>query len=195
MLARRKHYLSEMGIDVWVLREGRRATSRPSAQQSPQDAPETPEAMASDAPRTGSSATRQPAPAPAGLPPEFHLCFATYDGVSLIFSVPQASTSLPDNYRRFADDIATALGVSGKPAISALRWPLVKADIDQSEDAARTVLEQRLGSCARQRLLFGDDAAAWCGKGGETRVADLQRYLDEPLAKRELWQALKQVKR
>lgn len=193
MLARRKHYLREMGIDVWVLREGRHAKSA-APQHTEHDASDTPASTGSETSPIVSSATRQPVAASAGPPPEFHLCFANYDGLSLIFSVPQTSTSLPDNYRRFVDDIATAVGVSGKPAISALRWPLVKADIDQSEDAARMVLEQRLESCARQRLLFGDDAANWCSKGGETRVSDLRRYFDEPLAKRELWQALRKVK-
>ena len=186
MLTKRNQYLREMGIDVWV----ERGQARPAT--APVDAPV--EAANDTAPAREQPASAVPAPTDSAPPPVFHLCFATYGGLSLIFSVPQDSNSLPENLRRFADDIASALQVSDKPVINALRWPLVRsAEIDQSAEAARTVLDDRLSRCAPLRVVFGETAKQWAGQGDDICVPDIGGYLEQPLTKRELWRKLKTV--
>jgi len=176
MLATRNHYLREMGIDIWV----RRGT-RPAADVEPRE----PAAPAEAAPAAES----------AGPPPEFHLCFATYGELSLVFSVPEDSAALPAPMRRFADDVARALGVTQPPALTALRWPLVKAPhIDQSEAAARAVVDERLASCGSIRVYFGRHAERLAGRDGGLVVEDMEAYLQEPLRKRELWKTLQSLR-
>jgi len=177
----RKQYLEEMGIDVWVLREGRTR------------APETRE-EASESGTEDARAAAPPEPAAAAPPPEFHLCFATYGSFSLIFSVTASATSLPDEMRRFIDDIALALSIDAKPTISALKWPMVKAaNIDQSEPAARTAIEQRIDDCGETRLVFGETALQWvAGTAGEP-LPDIETCMQSAGSKRALWETLKRI--
>lgn len=190
MQARRNQYLREMGIDVWVRRELVRTPEALDANTV--DAEPAPAETGPVESRSARTAARSMS---AGEPPEFHLCFATYGDLSLIFSLPPEATSLPESMRRFSDDIARAAGITSPPSVAAVRWPMVKArHIDQSEDAARTVVRQRLDGCGPVKLAFGDDVLTWLGENpGCTPVADIARYFAEPAMKRELWQDLKRA--
>lgn len=189
MLAKKNQYLREMGVDVWVLREGRQRQMAVPAESTPAAESAPPPAAAV------SASTPKRVKMPVAPQPQFHLCFATYGDLSLVFSVPKTSSALPEPLRRFADDIARALGRQDTPAINALRWPLVQsADFDQSEAAARLVIGQRLSNCGKRRLIFGDEAAAWTRQGDEMVVAEISTYLEDPITKRDLWQMLRKVK-
>lgn len=192
MQTKRNQYLREMGIDVWVLRRAKRPQQAPAAAPAPAETTVT-EVSAAPADTHGATGRgTNPTASPTRQPPRFHLCFATYGDLSLIFSAPESSPTLPADLRHLADDIAMALGRKQEPAINALRWPLVKtAGIDQSEEAAKTVLAERMSRLADRRIVFGDVARQWAGRGDETTVAEIERYLVEPLRKRELWQTLR----
>lgn len=205
----RNQYLREMGVDVWRLRPARPVlavepvpdTDRPGQRQSA-DARRTPvaepgsqresaptQADKSQAPGEGAAQARGPVP-------QFHLCFIHYQTLSLVFSVSLQSESLSPALRRFADDIAIALGNTGTDAarIAAVRWPMVRSEhIDQSESAAKIVISQRVQEAQPVKLLFGKAAAHWAGEAGGTMLGEIQGYLENPLTKRELWRELRQV--
>ncbi|HKI73102.1 MAG TPA: hypothetical protein VJ998_00545, partial [Pseudomonadales bacterium] len=177
----KNQYLREMGVDVWVLRK--RAM---------------PQVVAAEPVRELAPAKTSPAPqavprntAPA---PEFHLCFMTWPEVSLVFSLPLDADVIDTAHRRFAEDVGIALRVTGDAAIGAVRWPMVRsAHIDQSESAARAVMRQRVEQCAERVVVFGEAAADWLGDTLTRQVVaarDMDSYIAEPLAKRELWQSL-----
>lgn len=179
--ATKQQYLKAMGIDVWRLRRDSGEGDIPvDAVTSPAPTPAAEPAEAADA-------------APASPPPRFHLCFATYGPLSLVFSVPDASTSLPEEMRRFVDDVARAMNIEANPSVSALRWPMVKAaNIDQSESAARVVVEQRLADCGDIRLVFGETAAQWVTATTDPLPA-LETCMQDAEHKRALWRTLKRV--
>ncbi len=95
--------------------------------------------------------------------PEFLFCFLDYvpaasEGVTLVFSLPYKSQSLPLDVRQFSDDIARVIfGESVSPLVGELRWPLVRsAHIVQTELEARAVVLDRVKRCQRKLILFGE---------------------------------------
>lgn len=101
--------------------------------------------------------------AEANLPPEFLFCFLDYipengTGVTLVFSLPHETQSLPGEVRQFSDDVARSLlGGLIRPNIGELRWPMVKsAHISQTELEAKAVVADKVSRCQRNLILFGE---------------------------------------
>jgi hypothetical protein len=101
--------------------------------------------------------------ASASLPPEFLFCFLDYvpengAGVTLVFSLPHKTQSLPIEVRQFGDDVARSLlGGAHRPNIGELRWPMVKsAYIAQTELEAKAVVLDKVSRCQRNLILFGE---------------------------------------
>ncbi|MFT6433500.1 MAG: hypothetical protein ACJAVI_001542 [Candidatus Azotimanducaceae bacterium] len=99
----------------------------------------------------------------ASLPPEFLFCFLDYvpengKGVTLVFSLPHQTQSLPIEVRQFGDDVACSLlGGVHRPNIGELRWPMVKsAYIAQTELEAKAVVLDKVSRCQRNLILFGE---------------------------------------
>jgi hypothetical protein len=186
MLTLKNRYLREMGVDVWVPR-GSRAVAVP-ATASPPGVTVPPTANTS-LPVVADTA----APGVAPTARAFHLCFCTYPGVSLVFSIPFSETEPPPEYRRLADDLGLALVGAKESTMATLRWPMVQSvHIDQSEAAARQAVGQRLARCAAALILFGDDAFKYGATGSPAlRLVDLAEYLRTPASKRQLWHALR----
>lgn len=95
--------------------------------------------------------------------PEFLFCFLDYvpeagEGVTLVFSLPYETLSLPREVRQFSDDVARALfGKSVNPVVGDLRWPLVRSThIAQTELEAKTVVVDRVRRCQSKLILFGE---------------------------------------
>jgi hypothetical protein len=95
--------------------------------------------------------------------PEFLFCFLDYvpeagEGVTLVFSLPYETQSLPREARQFSDDVARALfGKSVNPVVGDLRWPMVRSThIAQTESEAKTVVVDRVRRCQSKLILFGE---------------------------------------
>jgi len=80
------------------------------------------------------------------------------EGVTLVFSLPYETQSLPREARQFSDDVARALfGKSVNPVVGDLRWPLVRSThIAQTESEAKTVVVDRVRRCQSKLILFGE---------------------------------------
>lgn len=201
----RHQYLKEMGIDVWLLRDGFAAGgdeagsgNDPAKTKSPAAPQSVPLPAVSHPGFTGASSARTAATHPAApgqVPPRFNLCFCHYERLSLCFSLPEAAEGLDAGLRRFSDDIALALGISAAPRISALSWPMVDAPhLDQSEQAAGAVIRQRMQQAGDIHLLFGATVERWVGsycQGQQVLLEDIATYLAKPQEKRSLWQAIR----
>ena len=111
---------------------------------------------------SSSQANESQVPA-ASLSPEFLFCFLDYVpgngiGVTLVFSLPPETQSLPIEVRQFGDDVAfSLLGSLLRPNIGELRWPMVKsAHISQTELDAKAVVVDKVSRCQRNLILFGE---------------------------------------
>lgn len=194
MTAHTKLYLQEMGIEVWALREKRRGPG--AAPVHPVAHATVPEVAAP--PRAASASRPADMPAAQAPVPQFDLGFASGSHITLVFCLPKDTAGVGRRIRRLVADIMLALeGITDAPT-SALSWPMVQArHIDQSADAARVVLRQRLERCAPYLLVFGDEPARWIddlSSRRSTLVKDIRTYLEAPLTKRELWQHVLQVR-
>lgn len=186
-----------MGIDVWVLRENHRlareAPARVTAPAKPaRGAPEQHAPVLAPRPSAG------PVAPPAAIP-EFHLGFVHGAGVSLVYTLPPIAGEAAHSVQRFAGDVLFALTGEAASSMNALRWPMVQSrHIDQSAASARLVIEQRMEQCAPLLLLFGHEAAELAGDVSPRRhiqLQDITSYLQAPLGKRDLWQALVEAQR
>lgn len=226
MLSLKNQYLREMGVDVWLLRSQLPALSSAlSSAPSPAggDTLRTPDSVhrhqrgqaeiqsprppakalgkaLGPAPGPAPGSRRQPKVSKTPAPiPEFHLCFATYsNGLSLVFSVPLSASALPDQYRRFTDDVALAFANPGQidSQVTSLRWPMVQAShIEQSETEARLIVAQRIEKCADKLVLFGQAPARFVPDSGTSiNAEEIESYFNEPLRKRDLWRALRALR-
>ncbi len=197
----RGEYLNEMGIEVWRLR-----SELPSQQGSV-------ERLSSGQPNVDQSL--EPAqvdhpPAKAVSPkapvPKFLFCFLDYDSLSLLFSLPSNSISLPADYRVFADDINLALfGKKIIPRTRDLRWPMVQAaHIQQTKEDAREVVLQKVKQSRERLIVFGVEVLTYIAESRGQEIGqsleiqgkkvllvnDVQHYFDEAHAKKQLWQHL-----
>jgi hypothetical protein len=115
-----------------------------------------------------------------------------------VFSVPLSASALPDQYRRFADDVALAFANPGQidSQVTSLRWPMVQAShIEQSEEEARLIVAQRIEKCADKLVLFGQAPARFVPDGGTSiNAEEIESYFSEPLRKRDLWRALRALR-
>ncbi len=113
--------------------------------------------------------------------PEFLFCFLDYvpeagEGVTLVFSLPYETQSLPREARQFSDDVARALfGKSVNPVVGDLRWPMVRSThIAQTESEAKTVVVDRVRRCQSKLILFGETIQHYVV--GERGVAHQEVY-------------------
>ena len=132
------------------------------------------------------------------LPTKEKIRFMNGATTSLVFSIPPDADAVPPEIRRLAADVLLALEGKADAVINNVRWPMVQSKhMDQSAEAARVVLRQRLEHCAPCLLVFGDEAAGWIGDLSSRRgqiVNDIDSYRAAPLTKRELWQTLAGIK-
>lgn len=147
--------------------------------------------------------------------PEFLFCFLDYvpevgEGVTLVFSLPYETQSLPREVRQFSDDIGRALfGKSVNPVVGDLRWPLVRSThIAQTESEAKTVVVDRVRRCQSKLILFGETIQHYvAGARGVARnevyqALDYAQYWAVPelgnqpsiLPKLELWRLVSEVR-
>lgn len=192
-------YLHEMGIDVWVLR----AESNPAERQSGLEATNQKAVV-----RIGPENKPQVelGPMHESRPVEFLFCFLDYQNLSLVMSLPYEASSLPPEYRNFADDIHFAICEQRSiPGLRELRWPIVRsANMKQTAEDARQVVSQKVRQCRDRLIVFGQQALGFIidpvedsPRAGEKLkigdksllvARDVRHYFDNPGDKKQLWQ-------
>jgi len=162
--------------------------------------------LAGESARAPSVASK--APEPVVSQPQFLLCFLDYVNLSLVFSLPYKTSALPNEYRNFGDDINFAVnGQYSSPKVRDLRWPMVQAaHIQQTEDDAKQVVQQKLLQCHSRILVFGQAMAGYFGESagssnigdaiefGDKRLLmlnDVNHYFENQQDKRNLWQFIR----
>jgi len=153
----RSGYLKAMGIDVWTSRSAIAPEVMVAVESAIQSMNSLTE-MSTQAPDRDVETTAlvQTEEALAGTPfPEFMLALFHYETVGICLSLG-AESELP---RRFCDDVARTMGGNiESPRFQLLKWPMLSTSgIDQSINAAREVVTQKLRQMPSKVLVFGDD--------------------------------------
>jgi len=190
ILTGKRQYLDAMGIDVWSIRP-----ALPGPMQTPGSGSPLPDLMkaigASPEPErkspVPSAETRdkktatKPAPAEAEVP-RFRFALLHYGTLGVCISLGETD-SLP---RRFCDDLARVMGGDLEGLrYHELTWPMLDTSgIDQSVNAAREVVTQKLKSLPARVVVIGEDVAEYYGPlrdlGNEPRNVGNQSYLLVP---------------
>jgi hypothetical protein len=169
ILTGKRQYLDAMGIDVWSVRPALPVPAPTSSGGSP--LPDLVKAIGASpepvrkatAPLTEKPAIEnaaKPAPVEAEIP-RFRFALLHYGTLGVCISLGETD-SLP---RRFCDDLARVLGGDLEGLrYHELTWPMLDtAGIDQSVNAARVVVTQKLKSLPARVVVIGEDVAEYYG--------------------------------
>ena len=154
----RRHYLKEMGIDVWTSRPPYvPLSSAPSIFESTSASSmlvKDPALFSEQRKNEGSA--QGPKDLPGTQIPKFMFALFHYETIGICISLP----SEKDLHRSFCDDVARAMGGNiSSVRYQLLKWPMLSApDVDQSISVAREVVTQKFRQMPPKFLVFGDDA-------------------------------------
>lgn len=182
VLSGKRAYLDAMGIDVWSVRPAIPVPARARSSASP--VPDlikaigaAPQPVRPPKPETAQVATSSPQPEPEV--PRFRLALLHYGTFGICVSLSE-SESVP---RRFCDDLARVMGADLEGLrYHELTWPMLSTSgIDQSVNAAREVVTQKLKTLPARVLVIGEDVAEYFGAlreaQAEPRVVGPQSFL------------------
>jgi len=166
--------LKAMGIEVWTHRE---SNTRMVGSASGLLMPTSVEQRGSEEPKQISSGDEEL------VIPSFRFAMLDYGSLGICLSLPEEAV-LP---RRFCDDVARFMAADLEGLkLQIFEWPMLDTSgIDQSIDAAREVVTQKLGALPAQVIVIGENVSDYfeplkkVGDEGQVLIGE-QSYLFIP---------------
>ena len=174
VLTRKRQYLDAMGIDVWSVRPVIPETEERPGGTSP--VPDLVKAIGA-APEARKTSEMTPEKTPSRVKtesadtPQFRFALLHYGSLGICISLGD-SDKLP---RRFCDDLARTMdGDVDGLRYHELTWPMLNTSgIDQSVNAAKEVVTQKLKTLPARVLVIGEDVAEYFAPLKEADAAPL----------------------